>query len=104
MDSRITEREAKIAILASLARSQQALARILESVADVVDCSSEGARLLRDNVSSLTAMQETIAEAATCLYWRRRVRYKGKPSHPWLQPKLTIYSNQRVGGDAAAEQ
>ncbi|OBZ13372.1 MULTISPECIES: hypothetical protein [Bacillales] len=93
-----TEREARADFLASLARSQHALARILESVADVADQSPDTAKLLRDNVRSLTDLQETIAEAATGLAWRRRVKRRGKPVKPWLQPQLTIYGDQRSGG------
>ncbi|MGM0882634.1 MAG: hypothetical protein ACQEXQ_16525 [Bacillota bacterium] len=86
----LSVREAQIAFIASLAKSQEALARILDSVADVADCSPDTAKLLRDNVRSLTSMQETIAEAVTSLAWRRRSKRRGKPAKPWLQPQLRI--------------
>jgi hypothetical protein len=104
MSSIGTEREARADLLASLARSQQALARILECVADVTGSSQGTAKLLRDNVRSLTDLQETIAEAVTCLAWRRRVKRKGKPTKPWIQPKLPIYGVQWSGGEAVAEK
>jgi hypothetical protein len=84
----ISEREARAAFIASLARSQEALARILDSIADVADCSPDTAKLLRDNVRSLTGMQETIAEAVTSLAWRRRINRQGNPAAPWLKHQL----------------
>lgn len=86
----LSVREARIAFLASLAKSQEALARILNSVAEVADCSPDTAKLLRDNVRSLTSMQETIAEAVTSLAWRRRIKRRGKPAKPWLQHQLRM--------------
>lgn len=90
MVSNLNEREARAAFIASLAKSQLALARILDSIADVAYSSPHTARLLRDNVSSLTSMQETIAEAATYLTWRRRMKRRGKPGKPWLHPKTRL--------------
>lgn len=86
----MSEREARAALIASLAKSQEALARILDSIADVADCSPDTAKLLRDNVRSLTGMQETIADAVTSLSWRRRIKWQGKPAAPWLQPQLRL--------------
>lgn len=104
MVSRHNEQEARIAFLAALARSQNALASMLESMAEITDSSPYASKLLRDNVSSLTAMQESIAESVTGLAWRKRIRRKGRPAQPWLQPKLSIYSVSWSGGEAGAEQ
>ncbi|CAM4080460.1 hypothetical protein L1N85_08985 [Paenibacillus alkaliterrae] len=90
MQTDMMEREARAAILFSLAKSQQALARILDSMADVVDSSPESAKLLRDNVRSLTDLQETIAETVTGLAWRRRVKRRGTPAEPWLQASVAL--------------
>ncbi|WP_424769040.1 hypothetical protein [Paenibacillus sp. sgz302251] len=90
MNCDVTELEAKASFIGSLARSQQALARILESIADVADCSPETAKLLRDNVRSLTSMQEGIAEAITSLTWRKRIKRRGKHGKLWLQPSLRL--------------
>lgn len=104
MESITSEREARVAFLSSLARSQHALARIMESIADVSDSSQSTAKLLRDNVRSLTDLQETIAEAVTSLAWHRRVKRKGKPTKPWLHPELPIYEVQWSGGEAYVEK
>ncbi|WP_144023697.1 hypothetical protein MHI37_21730 [Paenibacillus sp. FSL H8-0548] len=98
----LTEKEARVSFLAALARSQQALARMLESVADIVDCSPEGAKLLLDNVRSLTDMKEEIAESVTILQWRRRVKRVGVPAKPWLQPALPLSAIKRSGGGGEA--
>lgn len=106
----ISEREARAAFMASLARSQEALARILDSIADIADCSPDTAKLLRDNVRSLTGMQETIAEAVTSLAWRRRIKRRGNPAAPWLKPQLRLSgvrfmtSRKCPGGDLNAAE
>jgi len=99
-----TEREARAAFLTSLARSQAALARILESIADVSDSSQSTAKQLRDNVRSLTDLQETIAESVTYLAWHRRGIRKGTPAKPWIQPQLPVYGVQWSGGERNVEQ
>ncbi|MGO4181171.1 hypothetical protein AB4Z45_10735 [Paenibacillus sp. MCAF9] len=104
METLGSEREARAAFLASLARSQGALARILESIADVSDASQGTVKLLRDNVRSLTELQETIAESVTSLAWHRRVKRKGNPTKPWLQPELPIYGVYWSGGEGIVEQ
>ncbi|MDQ0058861.1 hypothetical protein [Paenibacillus harenae] len=59
----LTVQAAKASLISSLAKSQHALARILDSIANVADQSPETARLLRDNVHMLTNMQRSMAEA-----------------------------------------
>ncbi|WP_138755438.1 hypothetical protein [Paenibacillus sinopodophylli] len=98
------ELETRMAFLSALARSQNALARILESMAEAGECSPHTSKLLQDNVSTLTAMQESIAETVTGLAWRRRNVRKGRPVQPWLQPKLSIQSFASFGGEASVEQ
>lgn len=56
-------REARIAFIVRLLKARKRLLEFLDSVAEVADCSPDTANLLRDNVRSLTSMQETIAEA-----------------------------------------
>lgn len=90
MDSEKLEREARTALLASLARSLQALARVLESIADIGEYSPETAKLLRDNMHSLTAMQKSITELIAGLDKRKRARRSARPGEPWLQPWLRL--------------
>jgi hypothetical protein len=99
---RTAELKARAAMLGSLARSQQALARILDSVADISEHSPHAARLLREQAGSLTAYQESIAETVTGLAWRRRVRKRGRAGEPWLQPGLRLgrrASFEEAGGE-----
>ncbi|QAY66603.1 hypothetical protein [Paenibacillus protaetiae] len=82
----LDERQAKAELLASLAKSQHALARILDSVADVAQYSGETARHIGANIDLLTGLQQTIAEAVTGARLRRSVRMSGNPGKPWLNP------------------
>lgn len=103
MEHLASEREARAAFLTSLARSQHALARILESIADVGDSSQNTAKLLRDNVSTLTNLQESIAEAVTSFVWHKRIKRKGSPVKPWLQAGVSLDVTQSLRGEAVDE-
>ncbi|WP_341278747.1 hypothetical protein [Paenibacillus sp. FSL H8-0537] len=82
------EREVKLEVLASIARSQLALARILNSVADVAELAPQTAKRIGENVRLLTNMQEQLAESVTGWPVRSyRVR-TGKPPEPWLRNEL----------------
>jgi len=73
--------KAKISVIESIARSQMALARILDSMADVTH--SEGtARHLAENVKTLMAYQQAIARTI-CGVTLHHVYY-GTPSSPWI--------------------
>jgi hypothetical protein len=63
MSTPLTIQAAKASLISSLASSQQALARILNSIANVADHSPETAKLLRENVRVLTDMQRAMGEA-----------------------------------------
>ncbi|QYR23027.1 hypothetical protein KZ483_08920 [Paenibacillus sp. sptzw28] len=77
------EGEARIELVRSIARSQQAVARILESIADISEHSPGLSKSIRENVRSLTALQLTMAEAVSCVRMRRLKQ--GIPAKPWLQ-------------------
>ncbi|NWL88831.1 hypothetical protein DMN77_14810 [Paenibacillus sp. 79R4] len=73
--------KAKISVIESIARSQMALARILDSMADVTH--SEGtARHLVENVKILMEYQQAIARTI-CGVTLHHVNY-GTPSSPWI--------------------
>ncbi|WP_337098995.1 hypothetical protein [Paenibacillus sp. YIM B09110] len=63
MSTSLTEQAAKASLIHSIAKSQHALARILDSIANVAEQSPETAKLLRDNIRMLTDMQRAMAEA-----------------------------------------
>ena len=82
MSRLMKEWEARIELVRSIASSQQAIARILNSVADVSEQSPGMAKSIRENVRSLTAMQLTMAESVAGVRLRRPRR--GIPAKPWL--------------------
>jgi hypothetical protein len=79
----LQRREAiKLDLLESLSRSQRALARILESVADVADASdSDSVQLLRQ-LDVLARSQMTLAKHIAGIRFRSVVR-GGNPLPPW---------------------
>jgi len=76
------EWEAKLEILSSIARSQAALARILDSVADVSKHVGVAPETIHEHVRALTSMQRALLRAVTGVSWRAPVH--GEPSAPWL--------------------
>lgn len=80
------EIEIKLDILSSLARSQRALADMLEGIAALTLDSPEAAERLRRQVEVLVRHQTVLAEK---LYGIRISRIvKGKPGKVWLSGKL----------------
>ncbi|GLX67096.1 hypothetical protein [Paenibacillus glycanilyticus] len=90
-----TEREVKLELLSSLARSQTALARILDSIADVSGASPALAQSIAENVELLTTMQKYIAESVTGLTMRRKYRKLGSPGTPWLNATISGLRRKR---------
>lgn len=76
------EWQVKMELVSSITQSQSALARILNSIADLAEHSPGLAKRLQDNVSSLTGLQEMLARNLTGVSWRRPSR--GKPGGIWL--------------------
>lgn len=80
------ENELKLDILESLARSQRALARIIEGMADVTGNVPGSSDALRENISTISRYQLVLAEKITGI---RIASYKkGKPGNVWLNPKV----------------
>ncbi|BFH60955.1 hypothetical protein [Paenibacillus azoreducens] len=78
----LKEQETKLALIASIAQSQQALARILGSIADISSHSELSARNLKENIRLLTQYQATMCEmlqGITLCHPR-----SGIPAPPWL--------------------
>lgn len=72
----------KLRLIDSIAKSQTAMARILDSLADVSDQSAETARHLAHNIQALTRYQQAMAETV-CGITLHQVHY-GTPSMPWI--------------------
>ncbi|MEK3731480.1 MULTISPECIES: hypothetical protein [unclassified Paenibacillus] len=76
------EQTAKIAMISSIASSQQALASILGSIADIAEHSDITARQLAENIRVLTAYQSVMTEMLTGISLNRIKT--GSPAAPWL--------------------
>lgn len=79
------EREAKVAVISSIARSQEALAGILENIAEITAHSDVIARKLAENIRLLNGYQSVMAEMLTGIRLNRSK--SGKPTSPWLKPE-----------------
>lgn len=80
------EARLKLHILHSLARSQRALAVMIESMADIAGRSSSVARGLAEQIEAISKYQRAIAVKMIGVKIRRKRR--GKPGLPWLHRKL----------------
>lgn len=80
------EREVRLQLIASLTRSQQAVARILESIADSAQHSPGLAEVLSSNMKSLAALQQTLTvmsmAAAEPAHRQHIANPKPKPHRP----------------------
>lgn len=93
------ETEIKLDILGSLARSQRALADMLEAIAALTQESPEAAGQLRKQAEVLVRHQTILAEK---LYGIRISRIvKGKPGKVWLSGKLSRGRMPGKGGRLA---
>lgn len=80
------ERAIKLDMLHSLARSQRALARLLECVADVTEADDGMKRNLKRHFAALAACQRALADRIVGIRVRRVV--SGKPGAVWLDRKV----------------
>ncbi|WP_248927675.1 hypothetical protein [Paenibacillus hamazuiensis] len=76
------ENRIKLHILTSLARSQRALTKMLEAMADICDVSGETSRRLAENIEVIGKYQRILAVKITGVSPRRVKR--GIPNGPWL--------------------
>ncbi|GAB6991510.1 hypothetical protein [Paenibacillus pini] len=81
------EHETKLALVSSIAQSQQALARILSSIADISAYSELSARNLQENIRLLSQYQGIMCEMLTGISLHRRI--DGIPTSPWLNASHT---------------
>lgn len=80
------EWEIKLRLIGAISRSQEALAKILESVADVTETAGIPPSVLHEHVRVLTGMQGALLQAVSGTSWRPPVR--GKPASPWLSDAI----------------
>ncbi len=76
------ETDLKLDILASLARSQKALARLMECVGDIGESSERMKFKLLDNLNVIGRYQMALGSRIAGV--RIRSRKRGAPGKPWL--------------------
>ncbi|UJF32091.1 hypothetical protein [Paenibacillus hexagrammi] len=72
----------KLDLLNSLALSQRALARIIESVAECVEASPPLAKQVAENLDVIVHHQQVLTRRITGIHIRER--QKGTPGKPWI--------------------
>lgn len=92
------ERAVKLELVASIARSQHALARILESVADVAVSSEPLAQSLRSNIEQLCELQQMLAESVTGIKLGKAKARSGRPAGPWINRPARAVERTGKGG------
>lgn len=89
------EREIKLQLLGAITRSQEALAKILESIADVTGAVGVSSATLHEHVRVLTGMQGALLKMAVGTSWRPPTR--GKPASPWIAKGISTRKRQAGG-------
>ena len=81
------QNEIKLDILQSLARSQRALATIIESIADISKSAPKAAEGLLENIQEISRYQKVLAVklAGIHLYEAKK---GGTPAKPWLHQRF----------------
>lgn len=80
--------EAQIKMVEAMARSQAALARLLEQLADISELSRHQSNLIHDNIVSLTHYQQSLCHTVTG--WRWREVKQGSAGMPWLNHQYPL--------------
>lgn len=88
MNANERELNIKLDMLEALSRSQQALVRIIQSVADVSDQAPGFSRHLFDNMEVLSQYQKALAEHLVTI--RVPHKKKGQPQAPWIAPLMQV--------------
>lgn len=86
MSRREQEWTIKLSLMGSIAKSQEALARMLTSAADVTDMTGVTPQTLQEHVRVLTGMQGALLQIVTGMSWRPPTR--GTPAAPWLSKEV----------------
>ncbi|MBW5447385.1 hypothetical protein GE107_15110 [Cohnella sp. CFH 77786] len=92
------EWEIRLHLLESIARSQEALAAMLESAADVTAAAGVSPAALREHVRVLEGMQAALLRTVTGTGWRPPKR--GTPVSPWLKAGVCPAGQRGTGGVA----
>ncbi|WP_199909936.1 hypothetical protein [Paenibacillus sp. CAA11] len=80
------EREAKLNLIGAIAQSQTAVARILDSIADLSSYSEETAGHLAVHIGQMAKYQQAMAQLLTGIAFPPV--YHGTPESPWMNKDL----------------
>lgn len=95
------EWEIKLQLMEAITRSQMALAKILETVADVTDRVGASPATLHEHVRVLTGMQEALLRTVSGTSWTPPVH--GDPAAPWLAEGIKHCKYDAGGGSIEAK-
>ncbi|MDP4098485.1 hypothetical protein OIN60_17260 [Paenibacillus sp. P96] len=87
--NRGSEQEIKLSLLESIVLSQQAVARMMNSVSDIIPYSGMPAKSLEETLRLLTSYQEQITRMITGISLNRRL--EGSPASPWMSSMQGLY-------------
>ncbi|MFM9280051.1 hypothetical protein [Paenibacillus jiagnxiensis] len=88
--NRGNEQEVKLSLLESIAVSQQAVARMMNSVSDIIPHSGMSAKSLEETLRLLTSYQEQITRMIAGIPLNRRL--EGSPGLPWMNSMEGLYA------------
>ncbi|MRN56051.1 hypothetical protein [Paenibacillus monticola] len=97
--NKLTEHAVKLEMIRSIARSQAALAAILESIAELTGQSELTARKLSDNIRILSQYQSAMCRMMSGISLHRPKQ--GIPAAPWLNHNMRqrkLQSTRSTGG------
>jgi len=95
VNGRDREYEIKLHMLESIARSQRAIASMLESAAAVTAACGISPAVLREHLRALDGMQAALLRAVCGVSWRRPKR--GRPQKPWLSAAVCPAAGEERG-------
>ncbi len=84
----------KLDLLRSLARSQRALTRMLESMADSLEASRPLSRQFADHLEVIGRYQKVLTLQIMGL--RIKKRRRGVPAPPWINPRIAVQGELQV--------
>ncbi|MDR6883183.1 hypothetical protein J2X61_004972 [Bacillus sp. 3255] len=76
-------------LLESMALSQRALARIIESVTQCIETSPSLAKHVAENLSIIAKYQQVLTRKITGIQINEKSR--GTPAQPWINPRARVH-------------
>jgi len=102
ISGKLSERAVKLEMIRSIARSQAALATILESIAELTEHSELTARKLSENVRVLSQYQSAMCRMMSGISLHRHKL--GTPAAPWISKDLRRSAPQESRSTGGVEQ